>query len=138
MTDTSAGTVDTIFALSPVLAPYLTGGKLKALAVTSEQRVPLLPNVPTLKETGIDYDNTIWYGLLSPAGTPAAVISTLATATKRSAAEPGFIDLLHRLGTTPDGGGPDVLLAQMRRDAAQGRDTARQIPSLVPDAMRKK
>lgn len=138
MTDTSAGTVDTIFALSPVLAPYLTGGKLKALAVTSEQRVPLLPNVPTLKEIGVNYDNTIWYGLLSPAGTPAAIISALATATKRAAAEPSFIDSLHRLGTAPDGGGPEVLRTQMHRDLAQGKDTARQIPSLVPETMRKK
>ena len=137
MTDTSAGTINSIFALSPVVMPYIQGGKLQAMAVTSRQRVSMLPDVPTLEESGIHYDNVIWFAMLAPAGTPPAVLSKLAAATKKAAQDQEFVTALGRLGATPVGSGPKALLEQMRREAAQGQETAKLIPSLVQEDMRK-
>ncbi len=138
MTDTSSGAINSIFALSPVVTPYLQGGKLKALAVTADQRVSILPDVPTLKEVGVNYDNTIWFALLAPAGTPSEIISKLAAATKKVAADPEFVAALRRFGSTPEGSGPKALLDQMHREVSQGENTAKLIPSLVQEDMRKK
>ena len=66
-----------MLGLAPVL-PHLKSGKLKALGVTGRQRVPILPDVPTIAESGLPGFETIqWYGVAAPAGTPPAVISRL-------------------------------------------------------------
>jgi tripartite-type tricarboxylate transporter receptor subunit TctC len=66
------------FPSVPAALPLLRGGKLKAIGVTSAKRVGVLPDVPTLDESGLKgYDRSGWYGLLAPARTPASVISQL-------------------------------------------------------------
>jgi tripartite-type tricarboxylate transporter receptor subunit TctC len=65
-------------------------GTLHALAVSSEQRNPLLPDVPTFKEQGIDFVTTEWYGLMVPAGTPQPIIDRLNKEMREIIATPGF------------------------------------------------
>jgi tripartite-type tricarboxylate transporter receptor subunit TctC len=69
--------VQMLFAsVLPVLGA-VRGGKLKAIAIASAQRSPLLPDVPTFKESGLDYRTGTWFGLLAPAKTPESIVETL-------------------------------------------------------------
>jgi tripartite-type tricarboxylate transporter receptor subunit TctC len=69
--------VQMLFAsVLPVLGA-VRGGKLKALAIAADRRSPLLPNVPTFKESGVDYRTGTWFGVLAPAKTPEPIIATL-------------------------------------------------------------
>ena len=70
--------VDMVVIGTPAAVPQIQAGKVRALAVLQDERVPSLPNVPTAKEAGIDnFEVVNWYGLLAPAGTPRSIISRL-------------------------------------------------------------
>ncbi|MFZ4756587.1 MAG: Bug family tripartite tricarboxylate transporter substrate binding protein [Burkholderiaceae bacterium] len=76
--DLLGGFVKTGFMGTPVATQHASAGRLRALAVTSRQRSPQLPDVPTLNESGVPgYDATIWLGLLAPAGTPPEIVAKL-------------------------------------------------------------
>lgn len=78
MTDLLGGQIDVIFALLPECLPHVKAGKLRALAVMSDQRYPLLPGVPTSGEAGIaGIEVTSWNGLMVPAGTPPEIIARI-------------------------------------------------------------
>jgi tripartite-type tricarboxylate transporter receptor subunit TctC len=75
--DLVSGVVDTAVVSIPSGMPFITSGLIKALAVTSAERVPNLPNVPTMTELGIPLQTVVPYGLVAPAGTPQDVIERL-------------------------------------------------------------
>jgi tripartite-type tricarboxylate transporter receptor subunit TctC len=76
--DLVGGIVESSFAGVPNAIAYVPSGKLKALAVTTAKRSPLLPDVPTLSESGVPgYDATVWLALLAPAGTPKEIVNKL-------------------------------------------------------------
>ena len=79
----------------PVLG-LVQGGKLKPIAIASDKRSPLLPDVPTFAEGGVDYKFSTWFGLLAPAKTPEAIIATLHTAPVDIAAGAGGARADHR------------------------------------------
>ncbi|WP_349606814.1 MULTISPECIES: tripartite tricarboxylate transporter substrate binding protein [Cupriavidus] len=82
-----AGRIDLFFATVPTILPYVRGGKVSVLAVTSTKRSPLFPNVPTIAEAGVPgLDITTWWGVLAPARTPAPVIDALNRAVNEAAA----------------------------------------------------
>jgi len=64
--------VQMVSEATPAILQHVQSGRLKALAVTSARRIPALPGVPTLKESGVDAEISGWYGFLAPAATPAA------------------------------------------------------------------
>jgi tripartite-type tricarboxylate transporter receptor subunit TctC len=73
-----AGRIDLFFATVPTILPHVKEGKLPALAVTGAKRSPLFPDLPTMAEAGVaGFEVTTWWGILAPAGTPAAVVETL-------------------------------------------------------------
>ncbi|MFT3777274.1 MAG: tripartite tricarboxylate transporter substrate binding protein [Ottowia sp.] len=79
LNDVLGGVVPLMFTNLPAALPHLQSGKLVALGVTEAQRTPVAPDIPTLSEQGIQGVNvTSWYGMLAPAGTPAAVVAQLA------------------------------------------------------------
>jgi tripartite-type tricarboxylate transporter receptor subunit TctC len=79
--------------------PQVLGGKINALAVTSDERVAKLPNVPTVKEAGFPkLRNTFWLGVVAPAGTPAAVIDRLNAAFRDALSQPEAQKRLSNLG----------------------------------------
>ncbi|WP_232540060.1 tripartite tricarboxylate transporter substrate binding protein [Azohydromonas aeria] len=83
--DLMGGQIDLAFATLPSVAPFIANGKLRALAVTSAARSPLLPDVPTFAESGVPgYQADVWYGVFAPAGTPAAVVDQLHGAFRRA------------------------------------------------------
>jgi tripartite-type tricarboxylate transporter receptor subunit TctC len=80
ITDLLGGHTDLFFATAPPIMGQVKSGKLKLLALTGEQRTPAFPDVPTFRELGIDVTVTQWYGLVAPAGTPAAIVQALSQA----------------------------------------------------------
>jgi tripartite-type tricarboxylate transporter receptor subunit TctC len=78
VTDVLSGQVDTTFTGVTVLLPHVRSGRLRALAVSSPNRIPSLPDVPTVAESGYPgFEADQWYGLVAPAGTPAARVQKL-------------------------------------------------------------
>ena len=80
--------------------PHVKSGRMKALGVTSEQRLPALPEVPTVAASGLKgYESSQWYGLLAPAGTPAEILNTLNAACVRIMQQPEMRQRLAESGT---------------------------------------
>ena len=87
LVDTIAGQVDMSFPTLGAALPYVKAGSLRALAVTSAERSPLLPNVPTMREAGIKgFQFAQWLALLAPAGTPAPIVARLNAALNKALA----------------------------------------------------
>lgn len=111
VTDLLGGQVQSMFDNAPSALPHVQAGKLRAVAVTSAQRLPMLPDVPTLAESGFPgLDVQSWFGLAAPAGTPAPVIARLNTALNQALEAPEVKKRLQDLAATPAPGTP----AQMR------------------------
>ncbi|MBL0917891.1 MAG: tripartite tricarboxylate transporter substrate binding protein [Hydrogenophaga sp.] len=82
--------------------PHVKSGKLKALAVTSAQRSPQAPDIPTIAESGVDgYEFTAWYVLLAPARTPADTVKRLNTALQQTLTQAAFVARLNESGAQP-------------------------------------
>lgn len=100
--DLVAGRVQAMFDLVTTSLPMIQASKVRPIAVTSAARVPTLPDIPTLKESGYpDYQVTAWFGLFAPAGTPPAAIARLHDATAQALGAPEFKDKLAKMGMTP-------------------------------------
>nr|WP_236598756.1 tripartite tricarboxylate transporter substrate binding protein [Ramlibacter monticola] len=105
--DLLAGQIPLIFATPTQSLPFLKDHKLKPLAVTSTKRLDLLPDVPTLAESGIPgYDANVWFGIIAPAGTPPAVVSFLNGEISKVIRKPEFQKRLTELGLAPIDGSP--------------------------------
>jgi tripartite-type tricarboxylate transporter receptor subunit TctC len=85
----------------------IKGGLLRGLAVTSGKRMPLLPDIPTMAEQGVDLQITLWSGLLAPAGTPPAIIRKLQTEVARIVKLPDVRERMLQLGIEPEGSTPE-------------------------------
>ncbi|MBT2326590.1 tripartite tricarboxylate transporter substrate binding protein [Variovorax paradoxus] len=88
MTDLMGGLVDSFFAPYTPLMGQISSGKLRLLAVSTDKRVASMPDVPTLKESGIDVVMTQWYGLAAPKGTPKPIIDKITQAVKQAMQAP--------------------------------------------------
>ena len=107
MADLMAGNVDMIFASVLETSAFIKSGKLKALAITSKNRVAALPDVPTLEESGVSgAESGSWIGLLAPAGTPKDVIEKISDGIRQAVAAPEFQQQLLNQGAVAKGGTP--------------------------------
>jgi tripartite-type tricarboxylate transporter receptor subunit TctC len=130
-TDAISGQVNMVCALVPVLLPHVQGGKLRALAVSSGKRLSFLPDVPTMTELGVDYDISVWYGLMAPAGTPRAVIERLGAATQKIMASADMRARVVAAGAEPVSSTPQEFGAEIRRETEFWQQVAKQLPHLV-------
>lgn len=94
----------------------ILSGKVRALAVTSRQRTPLLPDVPTLMESGIAVDGFTWWGLMAPKQTPSPIIDRLSAEIGKIIASPEAREEMARLGVDPDYRPPAELASFMRNE----------------------
>src|SRR5512139_1155773 len=102
VTDVIAGQVDCTFTGAPAVIPHVRSGRLRALAVSSAQRLPSLPDVPTVAESGYPgFEADQWYGLVAPAGTPPAVVARLNADINRALALPDVAQQLAVEGAVP-------------------------------------
>ena len=103
--DVMGGRVDMVVAGVPPITGMLSSGKLRALAVTGPRRVAVLPDVPTTKELGYD-DLTFvgWFGLLTPAGTPQAIVDKLNAEARAISQQPDYSRDFDKIFVTAVGG----------------------------------
>jgi tripartite-type tricarboxylate transporter receptor subunit TctC len=94
----------------------LEAGKVRALAVTSEKRSPLLPDVPTFKEAGLDYPGQGWWGLAVPKGTPTTIVDTINTAFVAVFNDPKFLEFLNQQSVVSATTGPAGFAAFLKAD----------------------
>lgn len=107
LTDVMSGAVDCYFGNAASTLQHVTAGKLRALAVTSRQRMKALPTIPTLSESGMpQYEVLEWNGVFLPRGTPAAVVDRVAKGIRTAVADPGVRDRLVQAGVVPVGDTP--------------------------------
>jgi tripartite-type tricarboxylate transporter receptor subunit TctC len=111
LTDLKGGRISVIFESMSALAPAVQDSSVKLLAVASEQRLPQLPDVPTVAETLPGFVATGWLALLARAGTPDAIVQTLATALRDSLADPELKKKFAALATSPTPMSPDEMQA---------------------------
>jgi tripartite-type tricarboxylate transporter receptor subunit TctC len=105
--DLMAGQVTMMIDNLPSSLPHIQAGKLRALAVTSKDRVAELPDVPSLRELGFeDFQVTAWFGLMAPGGTPQPIIDQLYKTISSILSEPDIRKRLTELGGTPGGQPP--------------------------------
>jgi len=111
--DTIGGQVDMMFDTTVVAAPHIQSGKLRALAVTSARRVPSLPDVPTVAESGVagltDFEVVSWQAIFAPARTPEPIVTRLHDEIRKILAEPDMQDKLKGFGMEP----ADMTVAQI-------------------------
>lgn len=125
LTDLTAGRVQVMFSNPVPLMPYANTQRLKVLAVTSAERLPALPQVPTMAEAGHpDFVIAFWNGVLAPAGTPAPVVEKLGAALLEVMAQPAIRDALVRQGSVLMPLGPKELAAYMAKDSAHWKSVA--------------
>jgi tripartite-type tricarboxylate transporter receptor subunit TctC len=118
--DLVSGVVPVALSAVAVAGPHLKSGKLLPLAVTSRQRVPALPDVPTVAETLVpDYEVTAWFGLVAPAGTPREIITKLNAETVHAFAVPETVTRLNGLGLEPRTSSPEGLAAIIQAEIAK-------------------
>ncbi len=111
-----AGDVQMAVEGLPSLPGHLKSGAVRALAVTSLQRTPALPNVPAVSETIRDFDAAAWVILFAPAGTPAAIVERMAQEANRALQEPDVRSKLADIGATTVGSTAAAAAAYHRRE----------------------
>ena len=107
LVDLIGGQVQLMFDSMPSAMPHVQSGKLRALAVTTPRRVPALPDVPTIAESGYPgYDISTWYGLWAPKGTPQPIVDKLYQAAATALKTPKLVEQYGGMGAEPVGSTP--------------------------------
>jgi tripartite-type tricarboxylate transporter receptor subunit TctC len=120
ITDLINGTIDIMVISVSSVFGQVQAGQLKAIAVGSEKRHPLIPNTPTAEEAGLKgFKSSVWYALEGPPGLPRPIVDTLNAAMKKSAAEPGLIAAMDKLGYTMEVSTPEALQKTVEDESAQ-------------------
>jgi tripartite-type tricarboxylate transporter receptor subunit TctC len=116
ITDLLVGQIQLTFDTLPSAMPYVKSGRLKALAVTSTQRYPALPNLPTISESLPGYEIGSWYGVLAPAGTPRDILKKVSDGIAAIVRRPEMREKLLAQGATPVGSTPEQFAAHIQRE----------------------
>ena len=120
LTDLLSGEVQLMFGTVVALVPHIQAGKLRALAVTSRKRSALLPEVPSLAESGLpDYEAGSWYGVMAPAGTPREIVERLHGAIARALKQPDVAQRLAAEGAIVIGSTPAEFGAHIKAELAR-------------------
>jgi tripartite-type tricarboxylate transporter receptor subunit TctC len=120
VTATAGGEVDMIVASIPASMPLLNARRVRSLGVTTGQRTPLAPHMPTLAEQGMTgFDRSGWYGLLAPAGTPREIVTRLNAAIVKIVNTPDMRDTYMKQGLDPATSTPEEFAAFIRSEIAQ-------------------
>jgi tripartite-type tricarboxylate transporter receptor subunit TctC len=126
ITELLASRIDFFFGPIGILKPHIDGGKLKALAVNTSARSPLLPELPTLAEAGVaDAEYPFWIALFAPAGTPQEIVEKLRRETLIALQSAAVLEKLAALGVQPTPMTPAEFAAQIEREVALNRVLAK-------------
>ncbi len=120
LTDLLGGRIDLMY--DPVALAQAKAGNLKVLAVTSNVRHPELPNIATLKESGLDMPGGSWFGLFASKGTPAALVTRMAAEVEKVVTGPEAREAMLKFSQYPDFKGPQAFAKQVQDDRAFFKD----------------
>ena len=127
VTDLLGGQVESMFDNAPSALPHIQSGKLRPIAVTSAQRSPYLPDVPTIAESGYPgFDVQSWFALVAPAGTPKPIIKQLNTALNKALNSPEVRQRLQELAATPEPGTPEKMAAFEAAEVKRWREVVKE------------
>jgi len=117
ITDLIGGQVQVMFDNLPSSLPQIKAGKLRAIAVTSAQRAPALPDVPTIAESGLPgFEATSWFGLVAPAGTPSSIVGRINADVNQWLQSPEAKEKLLAQGAVAAGGSPEQFAAYIHTE----------------------
>ncbi|MDB5808798.1 MAG: hypothetical protein JWN94_920 [Betaproteobacteria bacterium] len=120
ISDLVGGQIDMMFTATNNAVPHVNAGRLKALAVSLKKRSPLLPNVPTIDESGVKgFELGSWFGLLAPAGTPADIVNRLNGAVIKIVGTADFRERMSSQGMDPMGSTPAEFSAYIKSEIAK-------------------
>jgi tripartite-type tricarboxylate transporter receptor subunit TctC len=120
LTDIVGGQVSALADPLPSSYPHVKGGRLKALAVTSRARIPFMPDVPTMAESGFPgFEMLSWYGLWGPRNMPKEVVDRLAAEAAKAVKSAEMREKLAAQGFIPDGSGPAAFAAYVKDEIAK-------------------
>ena len=126
LTAVIAGEVQFSFANVPAIIGHVKSGRIRALAVLAPQRSSLMPDVPTMKEAGVDdVEVPVWYALLGPAALPRDIVKTLGDATARAAKSPELNQKLVEQGAEPVGNSPEEFGKLLRAEVTRWAEVVR-------------
>ena len=119
-TDVIGGRVTMTLQNMGAILPVVRQGQLRGLAVTSMTRTPIMPNLPSIAESGLPgFEAISWFGLLAPAGTPAPIISKVYQQAAKIATDPEMKAKLAQLGLDVTSDAPDAFGAIIKADTAK-------------------
>src|SRR5690606_21556934 len=125
-TDVAGGQTDIAYSSLASVIPLIKSGRLLPLGITTEKRAAVLPDVPTVAESGVPgFEASGWYGLLAPAGTPQDVVLKLNQAISQTMGQPDVQDKLNTLGITPTTVTPAHLCKKIDSETKKWRDVIR-------------
>ena len=120
LTSLIAGETDLTFANIPAINQYVKAGRLRPLASTGAKRAEQMPDVPTMKEAGVEgVEVTVWYGVLAPSGTPRPMVAALAAAVAKAAHDPEMKKRLAEQGAEPVGNTPEEFGRILREEVTR-------------------
>jgi tripartite-type tricarboxylate transporter receptor subunit TctC len=125
LTDLMAGQVQMTIDNLPSAMPHIQAGKLTALGVTTEQKVAVLPDVPTVASLVPGYEASSWFVVMAPAGTPEPIVRRLSGEVDKLLRKPVVLERMKALGADPVGGTPEQLAAHLAAEVKKWRDVAR-------------
>ena len=127
LTDTMAGNTTLLFGSIAATLPLTKGGRLRPIAVTTAKRIPALPNIPTIDESGVKgYDVTNWHGLIGPKGLPRPIVDRVNGEMNKVIKQKDMIEKLEADGVSPVGGTPEDFMKTIQREIPQWKKVAAQ------------
>ncbi|HUK06018.1 MAG TPA: tripartite tricarboxylate transporter substrate binding protein [Burkholderiales bacterium] len=117
LTDTIAGQTQVLFSSTATALPHVKSGKLKAIGVTTAKRIPALPEVPTVKESGLPgYEVVLWHGLIGPKGLPREIVARISGEVNKALRLKETDDQLQNDGVSAAGGTPEQFGATIKKE----------------------
>ena len=120
------GEVDMSFANIPAIHQHVVSGRLRPLASTGPKRAERLPQVPTMREAGVDMEVLVWYGVFAPKATPREVIAKLSESINRAARSPDVRQRLLEMGGEPTSSTPEAFDKMLASERTQWAEVVRQ------------
>jgi tripartite-type tricarboxylate transporter receptor subunit TctC len=126
LTDLVGGQVQMMIDVMPNVYPLAKDGRIRGIAVSTAQRFPAAPELPTIAESGLPgFESSAWDGVLAPAGTPEAVVRKLNAAIRQALADPELIEALRNRGARPVAGTPEEFARHIATSTRKWADVVR-------------
>ncbi len=118
VTDLVAGQIQIVFSDMAPAMPFIKSGKIRALAVTSPQRIGVLPDIPTMMEAGFpNFESSVWWAIVAPKGVPQSVVNKINSDLSRIMVMPDVKDSFEKLGVSTSYSNPEKVFEQGRKES---------------------